>query len=121
MLQLSKIRSLDERSFVNSDRTNSELKDGMSMPDRLYVKVTSDFDSTGYMQPRAILWPDGRHFSIDEIRSFRPAGGDRPLDCYTVIIHGQERRLFFERTADRSAGRLGRWFVSQEKSINSEF
>ena len=86
-------------------------KRGCVMSDRIYVKVTSDFDSTGYMQPRAILWPDGRHFTIDEVRAFRPAGGSPLLDCYTVIIHGQERRLFFERSGDRLGSRLGRWYV----------
>ena len=94
---------------------NSELKDGMPVSDRLYVKVTSDFDSTGYMQPRAILWPDGRHFTIDEVRAFRPAGGSPLLDCYTVIIHGQERRLFFERSGKNFSCRLGRWFVDLSK------
>ena len=79
--------------------------------DRVYVKVSSEFDSTGYMQPRAILWPDGRNFSIEEIRAFRPAGGDRSLDCYTVVIHGKEKTLFFERSGVRSACRLGRWYV----------
>lgn len=28
-------------------------------PQRVYVKVTSEFDATGYMQPRAITWADG--------------------------------------------------------------
>ena len=88
--------------------------------DRVYVKVSSEFDSTGYMQPRAILWPDGRNFSIEEIRAFRPAGGDRSLDCYTVVIHGKERRLFFERTTDRSAGRLGRWFVNPDSQTGGQ-
>ena len=90
---------------------NYELKDGVPVSDRLYVKVTSDFDSTGYMQPRAILWPDGRLFNIDEIRAFRPAGDNHLLDCYTVIIHGQERHLCFERSVDRLGARLGRWYV----------
>ena len=76
---------------------NYELKGWTPVSDRLYVKVTSDFDSTGYMQPRAILWPDGRLVHL--------------LDCYTVIIHGQERRLFFERSGDRLGARLGRWYV----------
>ena len=88
-----------------------ELKCGVSALDRIYVKVSSDFDSTGYMQPRAILWPDGRLFNIDEVRAFRPAGDSHLLDCYTVIIHGQERRLFFERSGDRLGARLGRWYV----------
>ena len=81
------------------------------MSDRLYVKVTSDFDSTGYMQPRVILWPDGRLFNIDEVRAFRPAGDSHLLDCYTVIIHGKERRLFFEHSAGPFSCSPGRWFV----------
>ena len=81
------------------------------MSGRIYVQVSSDFDATGYMQPRAILWPDGRNFSIEEIRAFRPAGGDRPLDCYTVVIRGKERSLFFERSSVPSSCSLGRWFV----------
>ncbi|MBQ8073529.1 MAG: hypothetical protein IJ231_07170 [Clostridia bacterium] len=83
-------------------------------PDRIYVKVTSDFDCTGFMQPRDIIWRDGRVFHIDEIRDFRPASSvDRALpgDCYTVLINGETRHLYFERTSDRFASRFGRWFV----------
>jgi len=32
---------------------------------RTYVQVNSDFDPTGYMQPRTITWKDGRVFPID--------------------------------------------------------
>ena len=42
--------------------------------ERVYVKVNSDFDSTGYMQPKSITWADGRTFAIDAVRDFRPAG-----------------------------------------------
>ena len=45
-----------------------------SHTERIYVKVTSDFDSTGYMQPKSITWADGRTFPIDAVRDFRPAG-----------------------------------------------
>ena len=82
--------------------------------DRIHVKVTSDFDATGYMQPKAITWTDGRTFPIDEVRDFRPAsvlGRGRGGDCYTVIIRGEERYLFFERTEPGHASRFGRWFV----------
>ena len=81
------------------------------MPDRVYVQVTSDFDPTGYMQPRSITWPDGRIFQIEDVRSFRPLGESHTLDCYTVVIRGKERRLFFERAGDRFACRFGRWYV----------
>ena len=81
------------------------------MPDRTYVTVTSDFDRTGYMLPRAITWPDGRVFRIDDIRSFRPAGDSGLLDCYTVVIRGKEKRLYFEHAAGPASCRLGRWYV----------
>lgn len=28
--------------------------------EQIYVKVNSDFDSTGYMKPKTITWDDGR-------------------------------------------------------------
>ena len=83
------------------------------LPDRVYVKVSSDFDQTGYMQPRAITWPDGRIFRIEDVRSFRPDVSDRLLDCYTVIVCGKEKHLFFERAGEQDSCRLGRWFVQR--------
>lgn len=32
--------------------------------ERVYVKVNSDFDSTGYMQPKSITWADGGHLPL---------------------------------------------------------
>ena len=83
-------------------------------PVRVYVKVTSDFDSTGTVTPKAIIWKDGRTFKIDSVRDFRPAstlGPGRTGDCYTVIIRGVEKHLFFQRTEERYDSRLGRWWV----------
>lgn len=91
----------------------------MKSPERKYVKVNSDFDSTGYMQPRSITWEDGRTFPIEAVRDFRPAGtldGTVSGDCYTVIIQGQEKHLFFEPVDRRFAGRVGRWFVERRKT-----
>ena len=85
---------------------------------RVYVKVSSDFDSTGYMQPRSITWKDGRVFHIDSARDFRPAScivQTLSGDCYTVIIRGKTVHLFFERLSDRFASRFGRWFVEMEQ------
>lgn len=33
--------------------------------ERVYVSVSSIFDSTGYMQPTSITWTDGRTFPIE--------------------------------------------------------
>ncbi|MGN0984707.1 MAG: hypothetical protein ACI4OI_07675 [Gemmiger sp.] len=85
---------------------------------RVYIKVTSDFDATGYMQPRAITWKDGRTFQIDAVRDFRPAGtlgSDCRGDCYTVLIGGKEKHLFFERVDPLFSGRVGRWFVEKAR------
>lgn len=89
-------------------------------PERVYVKVTSDFDSTGFMQPRSITWKDGRTFKIDEVKDFRPASSIEhglPGDCYTVVIAGKMKHLFFERSQDRFASHFGRWFV--ESAVSS--
>ena len=81
---------------------------------RVYVKVNSDFDSTGYMQPKTITWQDGRIFTIDSVRDFRPSkseGGIKTGGRYTVVIKGEERYLFFEKTGEIHASRFGRWYV----------
>lgn len=81
--------------------------------ERKYIKVTSDFDCTGYMQPRAITWDDGRVFQIEQVKDFRPASiqGTSCCDCYTVIINGAYKHLFFERTDPSFHSLVGRWFV----------
>ena len=55
--------------------------------EKVYVKVNSDFDATGYMQPRQITWGDGRTYPIEQVRDFRPANtiADMPGDCYAVM------------------------------------
>ena len=83
-------------------------------PVKVYVKVNSDFDAAGTVMPRAIVWADGRSFKIDAVRDFRPASADRhgrEGDCYTVMIKGEEKKLYFERTRENFGGRLGRWWV----------
>lgn len=84
--------------------------------ERVYVKVNSDFDSTGYMQPKSITWADGRTFSINAVRDFRPAGtanNNFSGDCFTVLIQGQEKHLFFEHIDRRFSGRIVHWFVKK--------
>lgn len=84
--------------------------------EKVYVKVDSTFDPTGFMQPTSITWSDGRTFPIETVRDFRPAGtADNGYsgDCFTVLIQGQEKHLFFEHLDSRFNGRLGRWFVER--------
>lgn len=84
--------------------------------ERVYVKVSSDTDETGYVQPTSITWKDGRTFMIDKVRDFRPASAaGNPVngDCFTVIIGGEERHLYYEKTESIYSGRYGRWFVER--------
>jgi hypothetical protein len=91
-------------------------------PQRIYVKVSTAFDLSGYMQPLSITWSDGRTFRIDSVRDFYPAviGDPRIIgqpqwnhfsDRYTVIIQGEQRYLYFERSRSDLETALGRWFV----------
>ena len=89
------------------------------MPERVYVNVNSDFDSTGYVIPRSITWADGRTFKIDKVKDYRPASSVRkgmPGDCYTVMIKGEEKHLFFEKSNELFATRVGRWFVEAKNT-----
>ena len=82
--------------------------------ERVYVKVNSDFDSTGYIQPKSITWKDGRTFKIDAVKDYRPTSVYRKGvegACYTVVIRGEEKHLFFEWTNSAFASRVARWYV----------
>ncbi len=89
------------------------------MPERIYVHVNTDFDSTGFVIPKAITWADGRTFVIDSIMDFRPTSSCEtmhPGERYTVMIGGKARCLFFEKTDPLFASRVGRWFVECPES-----
>ena len=82
--------------------------------ERVYVKVNSDFDPTGYMQPKSITWADGRTFIIEAVKDYRPAAVYRQGvegACYTVMIKGEDRHLFFESPNSAFAARVARWYV----------
>ena len=86
------------------------------MLERIYVNVNSDFDPTSYMRPRSITWKDGWTFKIDAVKNYHPASALRKGmqgEYCTVIIKGEVRHLFFERTGDLFATRVGRWFVEK--------
>ena len=119
------IRSIS-RNCVPDRRTGTNLREGAESlmtcirskpPERVYVKVNSDFDATGAVTPRSITWKDGRTFKIESVRDYRPAstlGPGRSGDCYTVLIHGEEKHLFFQKTEQRYDCRVGRWWVEIE-------
>ncbi len=77
--------------------------------ERVYVKVNSDFDATGYMRPRAVIWSDGRVFPIENVKDFRPSS--TLTACYTVTIRGETKYLFFEKASRLQSSSVGRWYV----------
>lgn len=88
----------------------------MGAEKRVYMDVDATFDKDGRILPRALVWEDGRRYEIDRVVGVRPAmaaragsGGDR----YTIIVRGRESYLFFERSAELTGSRLGRWFVER--------
>lgn len=87
--------------------------------ERVYVAVNSEIDATGYLQPREIIWKDGRVFPIEKITSFRPAAeydSHMSGDCYIVSVRGEKKFLFFERTDPMFRSRIGRWFIEVNAS-----
>ena len=83
------------------------------------VQVTVDFRPNGDMIPREILWIDENEESVrypidrvkDVCRAAPRAGGQG--DRYTVMIHGRETYLYFERSPAMTGRRLGAWFVER--------
>lgn len=88
--------------------------------ERVYVRVTSEFDETGYMQPRTIRWEDGRVFDITEVCAMHPGSQIDPahsrMNYFDVKIGNEKRRLFFYLTGPEFISTTGRWFV--EKAIS---
>ena len=83
-------------------------------PQKVYVKVSADFDCMGRLHPRSIIWEDGRVFNIDSVTDYYPGYiSDHCGDRYTIIIKGETRYLFFERDDDYFGSRVGRWFVEK--------
>ena len=92
-------------------------------PQRVYVKVTSEFDATGYMQPRAITWADGRTFAIDAVRDFRRASD---VPGYERIPLAEETRFIatmnygYAGTRELNEALTSRFAVIQMPTITEE-
>jgi hypothetical protein len=87
-----------------------------SNPNKVYVKVAVDFNEDGQMLPRQITWEDGKKYSIDRVLDIRQAaamkaGGQG--DRYTILMGSHQSYLFFERSAEITGCKLGKWFVER--------
>ena len=82
--------------------------------EKTYLTVLASIDRTGLMEPREIVWPDGRRFAIDRVDCWRTALDHGPETTYYVVsIRGQKRILYFTPSPNgiRSPVNLGRWYV----------
>lgn len=59
---------------------------------RVYVKVSSDFDSTGYMQPTSITWSDGRTFQSKQCATSVLPGLPITVTLVTVLLCSSKGR-----------------------------
>ena len=84
---------------------------------KVYVAVRAEFAEDGTMFPREITWEDGEKYEIDRVLDIRQApalkaGGQG--DRYTIMVHGIQSYLFFERSANLTGNIIGRWFVERK-------
>ena len=88
--------------------------------EKVYVKVNVDCDSKGYMTPKAITWSDGRIFIIEKVKDHCPTSTiarGYTGDCYTIVIHGEDRYLFFEKANEIFESIVGRWYVERTRDL----
>ena len=83
------------------------------------MQVKVDFRADGIMLPRTIVWEDGHEYEIDKVTDIRQAAAMRAGgqgDRYTIIVHGHQSYLFFERSSTQTGNRIGRWFVERRSA-----
>lgn len=83
----------------------------------MYLNVVTSINQTGLMLPCEIHWPDGRKFPIERVIKWRKATKyNDNTTCYTVIIRGQEKKIYFQMSHPNliSPITIGRWFVEME-------
>lgn len=78
--------------------------------EKIYVSVIAKFDAEGGLRPLQLLWVDGQRFMIDRVKYIERAPsktGGILTKCFTVIIEGFEKKLYYE-------DKLERWFVERK-------
>lgn len=78
----------------------------MSENKKVYVDVEAHFTKDGFLRPSAVIWEDGRRYTVDRVRGCRRAASTDAGGCgmmYTCMIAGREVHLFYEENY--------KWFV----------
>ncbi|MCI7339337.1 MAG: hypothetical protein MSH46_03755 [Oscillospiraceae bacterium] len=86
---------------------------------KVYVAVKADFAADGTLLPRVITRENGEKFAIDKIIDIRQAAAMKSEgqgDRYTIMVHGKQSYLFFERITNLTGNNIGRWFVERRNT-----
>lgn len=84
-------------------------------PRKFYVRVHAKFNANGEITPFAMKW-NGKFLPIEKVVCVKESSSlssGNPLEsCFTVIINGQEKHLYFERPNPLfKTDVVGRWYV----------
>ena len=91
---------------------------------KVYIDVLARFDGDGRIRPLALIWEDGQKYRIDRVSDVRSAASLRAGgqgDRYTIFVNGQQRYLYFERSAATTGREVGRWFVERRTAEGEEY
>ena len=86
---------------------------GIRPSGKVYVEVEAHFDKDGTLLPWEITWENGQKYPIDRVTGIRQVKSYCQGACYTIVVRGQESRLFFERGLCCDEKNIGRWFVER--------
>lgn len=84
-------------------------------PRKFYVRVHAKFNTKGEITPFAMKW-NGKFLPVEKVvrvEEKSPFSSGNPLEnCFTVIIEGQEKHLYFEKPNPLfKTDAVGRWYV----------
>lgn len=82
---------------------------------KLYLDVAVVFHADGRLEPKSVVWEDGRSYAIDAVADVRPAASLKAGGCgmrYTCRIRGRLVYLFLEDN--------NRWFMERSCSEGCE-
>lgn len=78
--------------------------------EKVYVAMTLYVDTSGKMKPVALIWEDGRRYSIDKVYSERNSPPEHVgailTRRYDVSVSGREKTVYLETQTNR-------WFVEK--------
>ena len=74
-----------------------------------YLKVLAYYERDGSFTPKVIIWDERSNYYIDQVTDIHYTTSPMDLNpgiCFTCLIHGKKRYIFFEEK---------RWYVMINK------